>query len=97
MMTFDEWIDDNMDSLHDSTILGDLRLAFNAGRLKWHKVADGDLPENGIEVLNENCDKVRYDVIGYSGWIAYSDYEERYVEVDAPIAWCEVPIYTEEG
>ena len=107
MMTFDEWIDDNIEFLHDSTILGDLRLAFNAGRPKWHKVADGDLPEYGVEVLDENGDKVRYEKEGYagdsgqfpslSGWIAYSEYEERDVEVDAPIAWCEVPIYTEEG
>lgn len=32
-MTFDEWIDDNMDSLHEFTILGDLRRAFNAGMM----------------------------------------------------------------
>lgn len=32
-MTFDEWIDDNMNSLHESTILGDLRRAFNAGMM----------------------------------------------------------------
>ena len=77
-----------------------------AGRTKWHKVADGDLPEYGVEVLDENGDKVRYEMEGYagysgqlpslSGWIAYSEYEERDVEVDAPIAWCEVPQYTEE-
>jgi len=77
-----------------------------AGRTKWHKVADGDLPEYGVEVLDENGDKVRYEMEGYagysgllpslSGWIAYSEYEERDVEIDTPIAWCEVPQYTEE-
>ena len=77
-----------------------------AGRTKWHKVADGDLPEYGVEVLDENGDKVRYEMEGYagysgqlpslSGWIAYSEYEERDVEIDAPVAWCEVPQYTEE-
>lgn len=65
-----------------------------AGRLKWYKVADGDLPPIHSTVLDENGDKVEY--IGYGKWQVYSEYYERYVEVDPPIAWCEKPEYTEE-
>ena len=31
-----------------------LKRAFKAGGPKWHKVADGDLPEEDTEVLNDN-------------------------------------------
>lgn len=62
---------------------------------EWHDLRKNpnDLPENGVEVLNEDGDKVRYEAVGFSGWIAYSEYEERDVEVDAPIAWCEIPTF----
>lgn len=67
----------------------------NVDRLTWHDLRKNpkDLPKNGVEVLNEDGDKVRYEAVGYSGWIAYSEYEERDVEVDAPVAWCEVPTF----
>ena len=70
----------------------------------WHslKKDPNDLPKFGHEVLNEDGDKVRYEPSGYSeqypllsGWIAFSENEERDVEVDAPVAWCEVPKYKE--
>lgn len=61
---------------------------------KWHKVADGDLPPVHSTVLNEDCDKVEY--LGEGKWETYSEYYERYVEIEPPIAWCEKPEYTEE-
>ena len=67
-----------------------------AGRPKWHKVADGDFPKEGVEVLDKDGDKVIYDAGGSQGWIAYSEYCGRYVEVDEPIAWCEIPKYIEK-
>lgn len=65
-----------------------------AGKPKWHKVADGDLPSVHATFLNENCEKVEY--LGEGKWEAYSEYYEEYVEVDPPIAWCEIPQYTED-
>lgn len=65
-------------------------------KMKWHKVADGDLPKEGVEVLNKDGDKVIYDAGGSQGWMAYSEYCGRYVEVDEPVAWCEIPKYIEK-
>ena len=61
-----------------------------AGRPKWHKVADGDLPKD------EN------DVLVYSGedWrMCVGRYFPKYTAWEAgcdTIAWCEIPKYTEE-
>ena len=61
-----------------------------AGRPKWHKVADGDLPKD------EN------DVLVYSGedWrMCVGRYFPKYKAWEAgcdTIAWCEIPKYTEE-
>lgn len=49
------------------------------------------LPPVNTTVLDENGDKVEY--IGYGKWQVYSEYYERNIEVDPPIAWCECPIY----
>jgi hypothetical protein len=51
---------------------------------------------NGHEldpVPDENGDKVVY--IGEGEWEAFSEYYERYVGVDQPIAWCEIPEFEE--
>lgn len=68
-----------------------------AGRLtRWHNVADGDYP---------HCEKGNYtiNILTDCGDIAYYDYNENCwiaepsnVEIDPPIAWCEIPKYTEE-
>ena len=62
---------------------------------KWHDLRNNpnDLPEPHTTVLDENGDKVEY--IEYGKWQAYSEYYERYYEVDPPIAWCEVPKFEE--
>jgi hypothetical protein len=68
-----------------------------AGRPKWHKVADDDCPPC------ENDNHYSINVLTDSGDIAYYDYSDDYwaeepasVEIDPPIAWCEIPKYTEE-
>lgn len=59
----------------------------------WHKVADGDYPsfEKGNYTINVLTDR---------GEIAYYDYDEgcwvaepTNVEIDPPVAWCEIPKY----
>ena len=64
-------------------------------KLKWHDLRKdpNDLPEPYTTVLDENSDKVEY--IGYGKWQVYSEYYERYSEVDPPIAWCELPTFKE--
>lgn len=66
---------------------------FLAGRSKWHRVVDGDLPPVNLTVLNETGNKVIY--YGAGKWEEYSDYYEDYVDVEPPVAWCKVPEYTE--
>lgn len=59
-----------------------------AGRPKWHKVADGDLPVANSLVLDECCDKVNYT--GEGKWKVYSEFYEKYIEIEPPIVWCEL-------
>lgn len=59
-----------------------------AGRPKWHKVADGDLPDDNRTVLDEAGDRFYY----FRGHFYYES-DSRF---DCqPIAWCELPQYTE--
>lgn len=66
-----------------------------AGRPKWHKVADNDYPpcEKGnctINVLTD-CGDIAYYNYDLDCWIA----EPASVEIDPPVAWCEIPKYEE--
>lgn len=66
-----------------------------AGYTQWHDLRKDpkDLPKYNSTVLDENGDKIVY--IGDGKWEVYSEYYERYTEVDQPIAWCEVPTFEE--
>ena len=79
-----------------------LKRAFKAGRPKWHKVADGDLPKHCrygtrtseyvlVKFKSSNTSVCYFD-FDLSGWFA-NGYPERLKNI---IAWCEVPKYTEE-
>ena len=64
---------------------------------EWHKVADGDYPP---------CERSNYysvNVLTDCGNIAYYNYtlecwvvEYASVEIDPPIAWCDIPKYTDK-
>ena len=78
----------------------DLEEAYLAGlkaarKEMWHDLRKNpnDLPLVHSTILDENGDKVEY--IGYGEWQAYSEYYERYIKVDPPIAWCEIPTFEE--
>ena len=69
---------------------------FKAGRPQWHKVADGYYPPYD----RCNCS---INVFTNSGHIAYYNYDDEcwievfsVIEINPPIAWCEIPKYTEE-
>lgn len=61
-----------------------------AGRPKWHKVADGDLPKDENDVLVYSGEDWRMCVGRYS-----PNYKAWETGCDT-IAWCEMPKYTEE-
>lgn len=78
----------------------DLKFAFLAGlkaQPKWHKAADGDLPNTEREVLVFMWDSY---YIGYykqydgedRSW-HFEDFDEESEQV---IAWCEIPKYTDK-
>lgn len=68
-----------------------------AGRPKWHKVADGDLPKVGVQVLSEQGTLVIYKGDGFY-WVEYSPNADniKLRKWEEPSAWCEIPKYTEE-
>ena len=64
-------------------------------KTKWHKVADGDYPpcEKGnytISVLTDRGD-IAYYSYDNDCWVA----EPSSVEIDPPIAWCELQKFEE--
>lgn len=62
-----------------------------AGRPKWHKVADGDLPKDEAEYLVIfESDRTRYTGLE----IYYPDTEE-WSTICNIIAWCEIPKFEE--
>ena len=61
-----------------------------AGRPKWHKVADGDLPKDENDVLVYSGEEWRMCVGRYS-----PKYKAWETGCDT-IAWCEIPKYTED-
>lgn len=63
---------------------------YEAGRPKWHKVADGDLPKDENDVLVYSGEDWRMCVGRYS-----PKYKAWETGCDT-IAWCEIPKYTEE-
>lgn len=67
-----------------------------ADRPKWHKVADGEYPpcEKGNYTINvlTDCGDIAYYNYTLDCWVV----EPSSAEIDPPIAWCEMPKYTEE-
>ena len=87
-------------SCHNYDSEKDLKEAYLAGlkaarQEMWHDLRKNpnDLPLVHSTILDENGDKVEY--IGHGEWQAYSEYYERYIKVDPPIAWCEIPTFEE--
>ena len=69
-----------------------------AGKPEWHKVADGDLPKVGVQVLSEQGTLVVYKGDGFN-WVEYSPNADsiKLRKWEEPIVWCEIPKYTEES
>lgn len=73
------------------SFLAGFKAGFKAGGTKWHRVADGDLPKEYTEVLQENGVKVIL-IGGHWRYVYGAKWED-----DAIVYyWCEIPTYTEE-
>lgn len=55
-------------------------------KIKWHKVADGDLPDTIRDVLSDKGSCVYYDYVN-KVWVA--PIED--LELHNVVAWCEIP------
>lgn len=99
-MTFDEWKEKHSDLIENVAITFFnygrgvdtkteleylLKKAFNAGRPKWHKVADGDFPsEEGGWVCNQNGLPCYFDW-STEQWLDCEGTQIRTTE------WCHMP------
>lgn len=100
-----KFLDENLGDLQlnerqAGTILGIIKgigicsflAGLKAGKPKWHKVADGDLPEYRYYVLvsrGTRTDKALYNKYEEKWYSYYDD------ELDNVTAWCEIPKYKE--
>lgn len=80
-----------LDEIVEETYIAGIK----AGRPQWHNLRKNptDLPEPYMSVVNQNGRNVLYDYI-HRVW-RFDDANE-YI-CDTPIAWCEIPTYTEDA
>ena len=102
----DKFLDENLGDLElnkrqAGTLLGIIKgvgicsylAGLKAGRPKWHKVADGDLPKHEVNVLvlfNKQCVDIAHYNYDYKEW-HFADSIVREV-----IAWCEIPKFDDK-
>lgn len=73
-----------------------------AGKPKWHKVADGDLPEEDLRQRTHGYYLTASKHKSYKGFVFEVAYFTGVIFtkggdiLDNVIAWCEIPTYTEE-
>lgn len=76
--------------------IGSYLAGLEAGRPKWHKVADGDLPNENkryfCKIKEFVGSGISYECFDYD--TEYSSWKNACGDV---IAWCEIPKYTEEN
>ena len=64
-------------------------------KTKWHKVADGDYPPYENRGFTVNVFTDRGEIAYYNHFFDYWIAEPASVEIDPPVAWCEIPKYEE--
>ena len=62
---------------------------------EWHKVAEGDYPPFEKDGFTINVFTDRGEIAYYNHDFDYWIAEPASVEIDPPIAWCEIPKYKE--
>jgi len=98
------WSEENLPSDEFLEKMQDYLAGLKAGRPKWHKVADGDLPKETefiesdvllLLVQLKGTEHKRYEL----GRYIFSGNVFTYTHlklVEDVVAWCEIPKYTEE-
>jgi hypothetical protein len=88
------WSEENLPSDEFLEKMQDYLAGLEAGRPKWHKVADGDLPKENKRYLCKIKgfvgSGISYECFDYD--TEYSSWKNACGDV---IAWCEIPKYTE--
>lgn len=88
------WSEENLPSDEFLEKMQDYLAGLKAGRPKWHKVADGDLPKENKRYLCKIKgfvgSGISYECFDYD--TEYSSWKNACGDV---IAWCEIPKYTE--
>ena len=105
----DKFLDENLEDLQlnkrqAGTILGIIKgvgicsflAGLKAGKPKWHKVADGDLPKNNTQVLVllENK-RMKVSIFMENKFTVWNKDYNTYTKLYSVIAWFEIPPYTE--
>ena len=89
------WIEDR-EPLDEIDIQEAYLAGLKAGRPKWHKVADGDLPKKDERFLS----KISIPVMTQSNGFAFYSFEYKkwcfQGKVVDVIAWCELPQFTDK-
>ena len=67
-----------------------------AGKPKWHKVADGDYPPLEKDGFSINIFTDRGEIAYYNHDFDYWIAEPASVEIDPPVAWCEIPTFIDK-
>lgn len=88
----DGWILYRSDDISDAFLDG-----IKAGRPKWHKVADGDLPKNSddekLYLVYWGEDDYGVAQFNNSRWWSL---DSGWFDAEEGVAWCEIPQYTED-
>lgn len=65
-------------------------------KLKWHKVADGDLPKNNTAVLVILKNKrMKISIFMENKFTIWNNDYDAYTKLYDVIAWCEIPAFEE--
>lgn len=74
-----------------------LKKAFNAGKTKWHKVADGDLPkENNLYLVAIKDNGLAIAYFNGLHWETKFNLGDFGNCLETVIAWCEIPKFEEK-
>ena len=88
------WSEENLPSDEFLEKMQDYLAGLEAGRPKWHKVADGDFPNENkryfCKIKEFVGSGISYECFDYD--TEYSSWKNACGDV---IAWCEIPKYTE--
>lgn len=97
------WSEENLPSDEFGQMFKAYLAGLEAGKPKWHKVADGDLPKETefiesdvllLLVQLKGTKRKRYELGRYN--FSENRFVYPHLLIEGVVAWCEIPTYTEE-